>query len=225
MRPLAALLLAGGVLLAGCSDDGDGAATTKGSSQDQAGDKKDSGKADDGDEVTVAPTGPPTKPSKIPAKHGERSASGGTDIQVQGDRVAFATPSGNMVCTLNERTAACQVLDGVAPQAGHLIDNLIGPCTADQADTIMLNEGRGAWTCLDESLVRQATTAQGGWWIKQVDNGVTTKIDKSSVAVLPYGSTITVGSVSCSSAEDGVRCQSGDLGKNFFVSRTAYNYG
>ena len=170
-RPLAALLVAGGVLLAGCSGDGD-----ESTSSPDAGRQQDSStQGPDGDEVTVdpGPTGPPTEPAKIKIEPGQRSASGSTDITVEGDRAAFATPSGGIVCTVNERSAACQVLDlQFTPQAGHLVDDLIGPCTPEDADTVVLHDGRGVWTCLEDGLKRYATTSQGGWWIDQVDQGV-----------------------------------------------------
>ena len=219
--PSAALVLAAGLVLSGCSGDDTAESPTTSSLSSTT---VTGGTADDSD-ATAAPTGPPTTPAKIPAVPGERSASGDTSIIINGDRAAFALPSGNVVCTLNERTAVCEILDlGSAPQPEHLVVDGIGACTAQEANAIMLNQDRGAWTCLDSSLVRQATVGQGGWWVKEVD-GVTTKIGKSTVAVLPYGSSVSVGPVSCSAAEDSITCSSSTLGKEFTLSRTGYSYG
>lgn len=219
--PSAALMLAAGLVLSGCSGDDTVERPTTGSPSSTGA----SGSTADDSGATAEPSGPPTTPAKIPAVPGKRSASGDSSIIVDGDRAAFALPSGNMVCTLNERSAVCEILDGgFAPQSEHLVVDGIGACTAQEANAMMLNQDRGAWTCLDSSLVRQATVGQGGWWVKEVD-GVTTKIGKSTVAVLPYGSSLSVGPVSCSSAEDSITCSSSTLGKEFTLSRTGYSYG
>ena len=95
---------------------------------------------------------------------------------------------------------------------------------ADAADAMRLAAGRGAWTCVEEPVSGAAQVSTGGWWAEQV-GGQTLDLDGATVAVLPYGSTLTVGATSCTSAEAGVSCVSSELGRSFTLARTTYNYG
>lgn len=228
VRALAVTTLLGTLALTGCTgQDGDatGTGATTGTSRTTATDG--TAEADDG-----AATGgtsrdrvdPPTEPADIPVEPGERSAGGGTDVVVEGDRAAFVTPGGDVACTVNGVTAVCEVADpAFTPQPDHMLTDGLGDCPAEEADAIMIAE-RGAWTCVEDDLRAAAGVGAGGWWAD--DNGSETEeVDGEPVAVLPYGSTITVGQVSCSSAEDGVRCTSAETGRSFFVSPGRYNYG
>lgn len=236
LRLLAGVVLAGSLVLAGCSgdepeaEDGGGAQ----SQTDEAGDGDGGGGTDeagstdgggaDAEGATKEPSGPPTEPADIELEAGNRSASGSTDITIEGPRAAFVTPTGNIACTVNAIAAVCQVSDAAfQPQAGHLVPGVLGDCNASTANAVMTSES-GTWTCVDDPLAPLAAVDQGGWWVDEVD-GTTTKVGDLTVAALPYGSSITVGSVRCTSAESGVTCRNNELGRQFTLSHNSYNFG
>lgn len=247
LRLLGGLVLAGSLVLAGCSDDepgtGDGTDVSADADGGQA-DPDGDGSGDDGGDAEgdgegegaggnqagetagaeEAPAAPPTEPADIPIEPEERSASGGTDVTIEGGSAAFVLPSGNIACTVNSQTAVCQVLDkSYQVRADHLVADVLGGCTAAEADAIMVS-ATGAWTCASTSLLDAAVVEQGGWWVDEVD-GTTARVEDLTVAVLPYGSSLTVGQVRCSSAEAGMTCRSNELGRQFTVSRSQYNFG
>lgn len=230
-RALAAAALACGLGLAGCSGDDDaasegtagptGAATTGGTG---GGTQDAAGGTEPGETAAGGPVAPPTAPADITAQPGERSAGGGTSVVVEGDRAAFVSPEGDIACTVNAVTAVCQVQErAFTPQPDHVVVDTLGSCTADQADAIMLAT-QGAWTCVEDDLLQQAWVATGGWWAA-ANESETVEVDDFTLAVLPYGSTISVGAITCSSAQDGVTCTNSETGRSFFVSPGSYQYG
>lgn len=232
-RRWTALGLVGLVLLAGCSvedgnGNGNGDATegTAGVQDGGGGGDEAAGTAGEGSgEGSGATAGPPTEPADIAPVVAGRSASGGDGaVTVEGDHAGFVLPSGNIACSVTAASAVCQVADkDYTPSGDHLASTLVGDCTVEEADAIMLSAERGAWTCLPEPLVGQAAVEAGGWWAEEA-GGDTTDVDGATVAVLPYGSSLTLGPVTCSSAEDGVRCDSDEIGKSFLLSTTTYQY-
>lgn len=224
VRPLAALVLAGGLVLAGCSDEGDTPGDPESTVEDGGG---TGGEGDGGDagQESAAPTGPPTAPADLPVAGGDRSASGGTDISIDGEHAGFVSPTGNIACSVTAVTAVCQVSDKTytAP-ADQLVGTSIGDCTTAEADAMTMSDQRGAWTCVPEALTGQAQVSTGGWWVEQVD-GETLDLDGATLAVLPYGSSLTVGPTTCTSGEDGVTCTSSTLGRSFTISRSGYRFG
>ena len=231
-RPVRVWVAAGVFVLASmltaCSDDGntgdaDALATQSTPAPDGEGDGATQ-TADGGDsrpEVEV-----PTEPADIRPVAPERSAQrNGNVINVSGDRAAFVTPSGNLACTVTEETAVCQVEGkSFSPRSDHLVTNTIGACSADRADAMMLSSVRGAWTCPAQDIAPQADVDLGGWWASEV-NSQTLDVSGVTAAVLPYGTSLTVGSVTCMAGENGISCNSNDLGKSFFLSTNTYNYG
>lgn len=223
-RRLAALALVGALALAGCSGDDetpaddaptrDGAVSTGGTdvAQETAGDGP-------------APAPAPTEPADIEAAAGDRAASGTTSIAIDADQAGFVLPTGNVACSVTDAGAVCQIEDkSFTPLADHMSTANIAGCDASEADVIRLAEGRGAWTCATEPLVGQAQVATGGWWAEQVD-GETLDADGQTLAVLPYGSSLTVGATTCTASEAGVSCANSSYGRTFTLSRTSYNYG
>lgn len=221
-RRLAALALAGALVLAGCSgeDDtpteqaptGDGAVSTGGG-------------GDGGQETAGGPAPAPTEPADLPAAAGDRSASGTTSIVVDADQAGFVLPTGNIACSVTDAGAVCQISDkSFTPLADHLSTANIAGCDAAEADVIRLAEGRGAWTCATEPVLGAAQVATGGFWAEQV-GGETLDEDGQTLAVLPYGSSLTVGATTCNSSEAGVSCANSSYGRDFTLSRTSYNYG
>lgn len=221
-RGVAVLALAGTLALAGCTGDDEPADGTGGTA---AVDGTDGTAApDDGQQTAAAPDGPPTEPADIQPAGGGRSASGGAGITIDGAHAGFVLPSGNIACSVTAGSAVCQVSDqSFSINPDHLSEQNLPGCDASNADAIRLVTGRGAWTCVPEDLSGQAAVDTGGWWVEDVD-GTTLEADGQTLAVLPYGSSITVGSITCASAEAGVTCSAPDLGEQFFVARTSYNY-
>ena len=234
-RSAAVLLALGAVLLAGCDDDpaggeddassgGGQTATPTGGGGDADGGGDGTSSTADAPAAEAAP--PPTAPADIEPDRGDRSVSeDGSTITVQGDRAAFVTPTGNLACVLNGPSASCQLLDKTySPNPDHLVEDGVGECSADAADTMVLTDAGGVWTCPPETLTSTAAATQGGWWAEAV-GAPTTGVEDTDAAVLEYGLTLRVGDTTCLSSEDGVTCRSGDLGRQFFISRSAYRFG
>ncbi|KUG51827.1 hypothetical protein AVL62_07725 [Serinicoccus chungangensis] len=226
------------MLVAGCDDDagggGDDPASGDGQTSTPTGGGGDTGGGDAGgdgadgtaDAPAAEPAPPPTAPADIEPERGERSVSeDGSTITVQGDRAAFVTPTGNLACVLNGPSASCQLLDmAYSPNPDHLVEDAVGECAADAADTMVLTDAGGVWTCPPETLTRTAAATEGGWWAEAA-GAPTTGVEDTDAAVLEYGLTLRVGDTTCLSSEDGVTCRSGDLGRQFFISRNAYRFG
>lgn len=202
----------GALVLAGCdSEDGDTADQTS-----VTGDRDGDG-TPDGDqtpeEAAPEPVPPPTEPAQITLVPPERSVSeDGSTIQVEGDRAAFVTPSGNIACLVTAETAVCQVFDkSFTPEPEYLVSDTVGECTAQDANAMRTVEESAAWTCIEDDLRAVAGIEAGGWWEPEVGRD-TLEVDGQLAAVLPYGQTLAVGSVSCSSTEAGVECRNPDAG-------------
>lgn len=220
---LAAVL--GALVLAGCdSDEGDAVEQTP-----VAGDLDGDGVSDEDqapDGVAPEPVPPPTEPAQITPVPPQRSVSedGGT-IRVEGDRAAFLLPSGNIACLVTEDTAVCQVFDkNYTPEPDYLVSDTVGECSAQDANAMRTVEESAAWTCLEDDLRTVAGIEAGGWWEPDVDAD-TLEVDGQVVAVLPYGQTLAVGPVSCSSTEAGAVCRNPDAGnRRIQISATSYAF-
>ncbi|WP_165368538.1 hypothetical protein [Serinicoccus sediminis] len=233
-RSAAVLLALGTVLLAGCDDDAGGGSDEAGSdagaastgSPEAEGDGSGDGADGTGGAPDTQPAPPPTEPADIEPERGDRSVSeDGSTITVQGDRAAFVTPTGNLACVLNGPSASCQLLDKTySPNPDHLVEDGVGECPVDTADTMVLTDAGGAWTCPPEPLSGIAAADQGGWWADAA-GAPTTGVQDTDAAVLEYGLTLRVGDTTCLSSEDGVTCRSAELGRSFFISRGAYRFG
>lgn len=213
------LALAAALALAGCTGGDDEA--------DSSGDQgvADTSGPDTGVETAPAPVAPPTEAADIAPALGERSASGGTSITIEADQAGFVLPSGNIACSITAGGAVCQISDKTFTVDGQYLSATNLPsCTAADADAMRLASGRGAWTCVSEPVAGQAAVTAGGWWVEQVDGTVLTQ-DGQDLAVLPYGSSITLGPVTCASSEAGVTCSSGELGRSITLSRTSFAFG
>lgn len=225
-RSLALVLLTGGLVLTGC--DGDDAGTDEQPTQAEAGvadgDGGGGGAGEDSAEQSAEPVALPTEPADIELVPVERSATqDGDTITVEGDRAAFSSPSGNIVCVLTEETATCQISDkDFTPNAEYLISDAVGACDVESANAMRMVDEGASWTCVEDSLLPYAGSAQGGWWAVEVD-GETTEIDDLEVSVLPYGETLRVGPVSCTADQEGVTCRNPDMGgRRIVLSRNNY---
>lgn len=234
VRSLTLALVAGTLVLAGCDGEegGDAGQTTEPAPTTATADLDDDGDIDGDDDdlaeqtAAAAPVAPPTEPMQVELAPGERSASqDGDTITVEGDRAAFVLPSGNIACVLTDETATCQAFDKTyTPGTEELASDVLGECSAETADAMRLVDESAPWTCVAEDLISDAAVEAGGWWTPEVE-GETLDVDDLVVGVLPYGQTLSVGPVSCASAEDGVTCANPDLnGRRFVLSSTRYAY-
>lgn len=220
-----AVLLAaalGALVLAGCdSDDGDGAEQTA-----AVGDVDGDGVADGDDgQAAPEPVPPPTEPADIAPVPPERGASAdGTTVQIEAGRAAFVLPSGNITCVLSAENALCQIVEKTYdPRAEFMMPDLIGDeCSAANADAMTLTNEPHAWTCAPEDLAPSARVDRLGWWAEEL-GGETLDADAGTLAVLPYGSTMVAGPVSCQADENGVTCRHSDLGnREIILARGTY---
>lgn len=224
------LLALGALALAGCDASGDG--EDAGSAQTQDGDaaSTESGAVEDGaadtEPAPAEPVPAPTEPADIDIEVAGREASQGDgEIFATGAPVAFTSPTGNISCVMTPSNATCQVPDKTyTASSDQLVGSSIGSCAIEDADAMILSEESGAWTCPPEPLAPIGALTQGGWWAAEI-GGDTLEVDGIDVAVLPYGNDLRLGSVSCTSSENGVTCDNSDLGKQIFISRTSYRYG
>jgi hypothetical protein len=211
----------GALVLSGCdADEGD----ADGAAQTVPGDLDGDGVPDDGDAApeTVAP---PTEPAQIDPVPGERGASqDGSTVRIEAGRAAFVLPTGNITCVLSEENALCQIVEKTFDvRADFMMPDLIGDgCTAENADAMTLTNEPAAWTCAPEDLAPSAQLDRLGWWAQELD-GQTLDSDAGSLAVLPYGSTMVAGPVSCAASESGVTCRHTEMGnREIVLSRDTY---
>lgn len=220
-----AVLLAtalGALVLAGCdSDDGDGAEQTA-----VEGDLDGDGVPDaDQEQAEPEPVPPPTEPADITAVPPERGVSQDEDtVRIEAGQAAFVLPSGNITCVLSDENAVCQIEEKTYDvRAEFMMPDLIGDeCTTENADVMTMTNEPHAWTCAPEDLAPSARVDRLGWWAQELD-GETLDADAGTLAVLPYGSTMVAGPVSCQADENGVTCRHSELGnREIILARGTY---
>lgn len=212
----------GALVLAGCdSDDGDGAEQTAVTGGEDGNDAPDG----EGGQAAPEPVPPPTEPAEITPVPPSRSVSeDGTTVRIEGGRAAFVLPSGNITCVLSDENALCQIVEKTYDvRAEFMMPDLIGDeCTVDNADAMTMTNEPHAWTCAPEDLAPSARVDRLGWWAQELD-GETLDADAGTLAVLPYGSTMVAGPVSCQADENGVTCRHSELGnREIILARGTY---
>lgn len=211
----------GALALAGCdSDEGDGAEQTAVTgAEDGNGDP-------DGEGGQAAPeaVAPPTEPAEITPVPPSRSVSeDGSTVRIEGGRAAFVLPSGNVSCVLSAENALCQIVEKTYDvRADFMMPDVLGDCSVENADAMTMTNDPAAWTCAPEDLAPSARVDRLGWWAQEVD-GETLDADGGTLAVLPYGSTMVHGPVSCAASESGVTCRHSELGnREIILARDTY---
>lgn len=144
-------------------------------------------------------------------------------ILVTGDHASFLMPSQNVACVMRPDQVLCQI-DGKQYEAR---DRDITPeafegCTPSTADAMSVGGGADpAWACLPYDLRPGTDVSQGGAWAGP-GLGATLERDGATVAVLPYGTTLRLGNVSCLSDAMGVACTDLTTGHGFQLARERY---
>ena len=112
------------------------------------------------------------------------------------DNAVFASPSGNIVCSMSDRSASCDIFErdwtGPAVEGDPL-------CGLREADRVFLPVGGpAAIYCRNDTLI------------------------STEEFTLDYGQSHTVGPLTCTSAPSGTTCADVDTGHYFRVSRESY---
>lgn len=227
MRALA-LTLALGALVLGACDDADETGSAAQESPAGTVDTDGDGVPDteDAAQTEAAPVEPPTEPMDLElAVPGRGAGQDGSTISVEGGHAAFVLPSGNIACVMTDETATCQIYDKTyTPDPSYLVTDLVGTCSVEDADAMRLVEESAAWTCVEQDLRTVAAVGAGGWWQTEVE-GDTMEHEGMELGVLPYGETMQVGPVSCTSSDNGVTCSNPELGnRRIELSRTSFAF-
>ncbi|HOB04226.1 MAG TPA: hypothetical protein PKM36_03010 [Propionibacteriaceae bacterium] len=136
-----------------------------------------------------------------------------TSRTVTGPTIAFAAPSGNIVCLMSRGEVACQVLSATAweqaaPRPCPVIGGGTMPFQYDKGGVSLTANGATLY-CGGQALVAVDLAQKNpatSWYQAGRDTTVTTPY--GTAPVLPYGGTATTTSgQKCSMAESGVLCQ------------------
>ncbi|MCK0114330.1 hypothetical protein MWU75_19515 [Ornithinimicrobium sp. F0845] len=221
LRVAVPLLVVG--LLAGCSGTPDSEQpVVTSATDDSAGAGTDPTGAPEEDQAAA---GDDTGSTAAPGSGGAASAQLQPDgsILLDGDHASFLMPSQNVACVMRPDQVLCQI-DGKQYDAK---DRDITPeafegCTPSTADAMSVGGGADpAWACLPYDLRPGTDVTQGGAWAGP-GLGATTDWEGATVAVLPYGTTVRLGNVSCSSDRLGVDCTDLVSGHGFQLARERY---
>ncbi len=143
------------------------------------------------------PTSPAPDGSSVPVPAGPPMEPGQYTDSYAGH--AFATPTGNIVC----------FIDTAKDQWGCMIANHT------------YAEPAGGETCAAQ-FGNGFMSVQGGTPAPLCRGGVLAEAEDGTGAILPYGNTLTVGSVTCLSEKRGVTCVDQRSGHSLFISKARY---
>lgn len=151
-------------------------------------------------------------PNAAPTTATTRSA----DVRKVTDAAAFATPSGRIVCVIADSVRCDYISDDKAwtsPQPKG--------CDLAWGDSLYLTKVAGS-TCHGDTLADTPALDSGyvGW---RRSGDPTVAVNGLTLAALPYGSGILVGTLECDSATTGVTCTNSSTTHGFTMSREAYS--
>ena len=186
-----------------------------------------------------SPTGEPS-PSRTPsaAPSSSPTTTSTTDplpaARVTGTQLAFASPTGNLVCTMDETNGVrCHAMTATWTGKGVPADRLRG-CGKDAGgdfgpgqDVVLTREGSFG-SCVTEISVYEAVQTNDGLpndhgteyrtWADK-DTALVEFLPGMTAYVLPYGTTAVTGRFSCAMAQTGITCDDADSGAGFHLSR------
>ncbi|WP_109470915.1 hypothetical protein [Ornithinimicrobium cavernae] len=176
---------------------------------------------------SASPSGPSGPPDDAARSTGPREVTSrvqpdGT-ILVKGSQASFLMPSRNVACVLQPDHVVCQI-DGKQYSAGQADINpeAFQGCDPRRADAMSVGGGADpSWACLPYDIRPGTDVAAGGAWAGP-GVGATDTLDGRTVALLPYGSTLRLGNVSCTSDRLGVDCTDLTTGRGFQLARETY---
>ena len=144
-------------------------------------------------------------------------ATTGTDVRKVADAAAFAMPSGRIVCIIADDSVRCDYISSdkawTSPQPKG--------CDLAWGDSLYLAQVAGS-TCHGDTLAdTPALDSDYVSWRRTGDPTVV--VNGLTLAALPYGSAILVGTLECDSATTGVTCTNSSTAHGFTLSREAYS--
>lgn len=135
-----------------------------------------------------------------PATSEDAGAIGSTDTASEepvedADIESFASPSGNISCTIDAERARCAIADfdfdaGEAPEG----------CAVDYGSVVVANNDGAGYSCEESPDGAPAATS------------------------LDYGKTVSAHGMTCTSSEEGMSCASDSTGKGFTLARAAATF-
>jgi hypothetical protein len=174
-----------------------------------------------GDAVSTVPTVsislslPSRNSSSAPATTAAAASMGTTDVRKVADAAAFATPSGRIVCIIADDSVRCDFITDKAwtsPQPKG--------CDLAWGDSLYLTQTAGS-TCHGDTLA-DTPALDSGYVTWRRSGDPTILVNGLTLAALPYGSAILVGTLQCDSATTGVTCRNLSTGHGFTMAREAY---
>ncbi|RMI14084.1 DUF6636 domain-containing protein [Cellulomonas triticagri] len=153
------------------------------------------GGPDDGDPAATAPSTSAAPAATDEGSDGPSSGDEPTSVETSDEATTFASPSGNISCTMSPDGVTCQIANkqfDVPPAEG---------CTGTTGHTIVLSEADGVTTPCVEGPAPVAASAD--------------------TPVLDYGRSQQVAGYTCTSGTDGMACVVADSGVGFRVATAA----
>ena len=145
------------------------------------------------------------------------ASTGTTDVRKVADAAAFATPSGRIVCIIADNSVRCDFISSdkawTSPQPKG--------CDIAWGDSLYLTQTAGS-TCHGDTLA-DTPALDSGYVSWRRSGDPTVVVNGLTLAALPYGSAILVGTLQCDSATTGVTCRNTATGHGFSMSREAYS--
>ena len=212
MRSLRHMLVILGVagLMAGCTT------TVTPSSTPPATAQASDATASSAPSLSVSLPFPSGGPSSAPAATTLTPTASPTDVRKVGDAAGFATPSGRIVCIMADNSVRC---DFIATDKAWTSPQPKG-CQLAWGDSLQLAQTAGS-TCHGDTLAdTPALDSDFVGWRHPSDPPVV--VNGLTLAALPYGSAIVLGTLECDSATTGVTCLNTSTRHGFTMSREAY---
>ena len=167
--------------------------------------------------VSISLSLPTGAASSGPAAPTTGATTATTDLRKVADAAAFATPSGRIVCIIADNSVRCDFISDdkawTSPQPKG--------CDLGWGDSLYLTQTAGS-TCHGDTLADTPALDSGyvGW---RRSSDPTVVVNGLTLAALPYGSAILVGTLQCDSATTGVSCKNTGTGHGFTMAREAYS--
>ncbi|USQ76698.1 hypothetical protein [Ornithinimicrobium cryptoxanthini] len=228
LRPVLGLTLLG--VLVACSSapetaDSPGVSDGESSTQDDSPDELATAEPDTAESGTAGSSAADQSGDTAPAGPQEITAQLQADgsVLVEGSQASFLMPSGNVACVIRPDSVVCQI-DGkqYAAKQGDINPETFEGCTPETADAMSVGEGTDpTWVCLPYDIRSAADVTAGGAWAGP-GLGATDEFGDQTVAVLPYGTTLRLGDISCLSDRAGVDCTDLTTGRGFQLAREGY---
>ncbi len=132
---------------------------------------------------------------------------------------AFITPSGGIVCAVDQVSASCEV-----KEPSYSPPPKPASCQLEWAGRISVGASTTGFLCVGDSMfdLPAVGTPPAGWFDPALGTTVPLPSGRPG-AVLGYGSTLSAGSYTCEVAQSGVTCTD-KAGRGFVIAKGSYRY-